>query len=274
VAWALVVLTVAVLIAGVLGGVLSRSLALDLVALWPFALPAVVAVPLAFALGRRSVRAHAVPGLLLFSWLVLAFAFHLAAVPWLPSAEADLIGPSATGPIDLHADVGNGVLGVEPLASGGAAYEVTPRRTGGSTGAPEAFEQQQPETGLAVILAESTTSPWYRFGGWDLGLANGPAWTLTLAAGRMDVDLTGLMVSRLVAEAMSGTVRLGTSRAAVTITGDIRVVVPPGIPVEVIGEAVVPEEWEDVAGGSRSPVAGEGWRIEVTPGSTVEVLTR
>lgn len=264
-AWMLVVAVLVAGAAGVLGGILSSSLVVDLAALWP--LPALAILVGALVAWRgRSRRSGAVLPLAILSAFVLAGAIHLGGWDQLPSATARLSGPppaDLSAPTELIAQIsGDLVVRAHP---DGVAYRVDPILRGGSAGVPRATETSVDGAMSVTLEAAEETPSWYTFAGWRVGLHPDVTWRLVLN-GTIDADLTAVVLSSA-AIAGSGTLRLGQppGDVSVIIAGDFDVTVPPGVAVIVDGEAHVPASWEASGGGAVSPVDPEdgAWRISV-----------
>ncbi|MGH8875141.1 MAG: hypothetical protein ACRDVM_07810 [Acidimicrobiia bacterium] len=272
-AWLMVGVVVTVLGLGVVGAILSPSLLLDAVSLWP--LPAVAggAGLVVEPFRRRRRRLGAVLPLGLLSWLALAVATHLGGWDPLPSSSADLVGPPgnaapeaalvATIEGDLRVTTGRD----RPL------YSVEPVRRGGEVGVPVA-DEQRPDRRLRVQISETAGGSWFRFAGWWLELSEGPAWTLELG-GNLEADLSRLLLVGLEL-AGGGVVHLPPpgGPVPVEVEGDFQVTVPAGAPVEVRGEAQVLDDWAPTEDGYRSPVSGEGFVITVQEGAKLRLSTR
>lgn len=262
------------LAAGVAGSILSPSIVLDVVSLWPLGAPGLITFPLVRRF-RRSHRQLALPPLLLLTWLVGSAGLHAAEWAPLPSSSADARGPERGGveTVSLSADLTVGRLeaSTAPL---GHVYEVDVIRLGGAAGAPAA-SQLADEGSLRVLVSAGRQSTWFRFAGWRLRLAEGPSWSLDLAGSPLEADLTRLDLDRLVLRG-DGSVLLGAPArpAVVTVTGSFLVEVPVSAAVRVVGEATVPAGWAEDAGGWRSPNVGVGWTVTVEAGATLEIRTR
>jgi hypothetical protein len=253
---------------GILSDAVSPVLVLDLVSFWPAGLLAVVALAIALPLRRAHPRLIAVPALILLTWMILATGAYLAGWPLLPSGQATVVG------FPVSATAGRMTVGLDRgrlvVAEGGvASYSVSPLREGGPVGAPQVVERLASGE-LQLVVEERPPDRWYRFSGWRVGLAPGITWTLDLEAPMVEADLRTVPVSST-RVAGSGWIRLGAGTGRVGLAGDLEVEVPPGVPVEVTGEAGVPPDWVAGDGGSRAPAEGEGWTLVVAPGSTVVV---
>lgn len=264
-AWILVVALVVAGAAGVLGDILSPSLVVDLAAMWPFLAVAVLLGALVAWRGK-SRRSGAVLPLAILTVLVLAGALHIGGWDRLPSATARLSGPAAaemSRPTELVAQI-SGELVVE-AKNGDTAYRVDPILRGGAAGVPRATETSVDGDMSISLEAAEDTPAWYSFAGWHIGLDPNVTWRLVLN-GDIEADLTALVLSSA-AIAGSGSLRLGQppDDVSVILAGDFDVTVPAGSAVVVDGEANVPSSWEEVGGGSASPVdADDGaWRISV-----------
>jgi len=265
-AWILVVALLFAGTAGVLGGILSRSLVVDLIALWPLLVVA-VAAGLITRMLRKDRRAGAVLPLAIFTALVLAAALHLGGWERLPSGAISLRGPAPaemSDPTELIVQI-SGDLELEAEDSG-VAYQVEPIPRGGRVGVPRATETAVDEAVSVEFEAVPDAPSWYRFSGWSIDLSPDVNWRLVLN-GHMQADLTMLTISSA-AIAGSGVVRLGAppeTGSSVIIAGDLEVIVPPGAPVLVSGQAQVPPDWEEDGDRHRSPNAGAdgNWTISV-----------
>lgn len=276
-AWMLVA---AILIGGsvaVISGILSPSIVVDLVAMWP-AFVAVLLVGIGFWIrGRKkNARASAIVPLALFSILVFLSSVHIGGWDRLPSAEARLTGPavdtlSAETAFQVQLD---GDLGITAGGSD-AAYRVIPILRGGTVGIPTAVETSV-DGDVTVELSSDDGPGWYRFSGWDVELAPAIVWRLVVN-GRTDANLAALRVGSL-AIAGSGVVRLGAPEPGgsdVVVSGDFDVSVPNGVAVDVTGNATVPDGWTTDGDGSHAPVdSDDGWRIRIDGDTPVSITER
>lgn len=252
-------------------GILSRALLVDLVSLWPGALLTVATVPPVWAARRRSHRVQAIPPLVLFTWLVLGSAAHLAGWALLPSSAAELVGPAtADGPVALTVTVDGRM--VVTAGGGDWLYLVRFLRRGGPVGVPVAEEQGDP---LTVTVRGEPGGTWFQFAGWQIELSPDPRWTLNFdpGDGSADVDLRGLDVDK-VRVSGSGALWLGEGAGTVEVAGTYTISVPTGAPVRVVGAATVPDDWLPTSDGWRSPVDGPGWQIQVLEGAAVAMAVR
>lgn len=265
-AWAMVGLTLVGLSVGVVGSVLSPSIVLDAVALWPLA---ALVVP-ALLLGFRGGRARALAPLVLISWMLVTVGLHLGGVDGLPSAAATIrpdIGevPAAR----LSVAVPDVALRIGP-----GGFEIRPAPVGGRAGAP-VVEQVTGSQAAAVTVTDDRASPWFRYGEYEISLPASAFWDLQLAVASVDLDLTDVSVSGARIEADTGRVVLGVPDQAATLrlTGAIEVSVPAGVPVRVSGTTAVPEGWQTDGDDAVSGVDGEGWTIIAESGS-VRIVSR
>ena len=262
-AWILVVGLVVAVAFGVTTGILSRSLVVDLAAMWPLLVVALI-VGLGARLLRKSRRAGAILPLSLFTALLLAGAVHLEGWDQLPSASARLVGPEPSelsDPTELVVQI-SGDLTI--TAADTAAYEVEPIVRGGSVGIPQATETAVDDALSIRIEADPEAPSWYTFAGWQIGINPAVAWRLVLN-GHIDADLTAITLSSA-AIAGSGVIRLGlppTDGASVIIAGDFDVIVPASVAVTVTGDADLPRDWESDGERARAPVDGAGWSISI-----------
>lgn len=249
---------------------LSRSLLLDFIAWWPVWL-SVILIALAVR-GRRvgRVRLSGLVPLLATMALGIFVAAHVLGWPIMPSTEQVLVGPPPDGisTAALSARV-DGDLRVGAGAE--FLYRVEPIRLGGEVGVPDADEQRV-ESAVVIELMPDDSPGLYGFAGWDVALSTLPVWSLTLQ-GNLEADLTGLRVSGVQAEG-AGSVELGgvEGPTPVSLVGEFSVVVDPGTPIRIVGGATVPDDWETLSDGARSPAPGNGWVVSVAEGSQVTVV--
>lgn len=250
-------------------GRLSRSIVADFIAWWPVWVGLGIT---AYLLRERKVGKVRVAGLVPLIALVLIGLFiwgHLAGWSIMPSASQRLVGPEvgATNQAALVADI-DGRIDV----AGGAEflYVVEPIKQGGPVGIPGANEQVSGSS-ITIDLEAPPDSGLYGYAGWDLSLSPTPAWSLDLG-GVVDADLTGLDVSDL-SFSGAGTIRLDgvTQETALDVSGSYQVVVPAGIPVEVVGVASVPASWTLTENGATSPTSGPGWVVTVLGEGSVTI---
>ena len=270
-AWVLPALALTLLLAAAYLGYLSRSVIHDLIAWWPVWLILMILVIL--ARGRRWGRVR-VSALVAIVWLGVVALFvtgHVLGWAAMPSASTDLNGPQAgsvaTGAlsarIEGRLEVGSG--------QSGFLYAVDPLRRGGDVGPPEAMEQLQ-GANISVALHPLPDPGLYTYAGWVIDLDESPVWSLSLGGGIM-ADLSRLRLSSLQLDGQGRAV-LGasTENVVVTVSGDFEVEVPPGVPVRVVGEAVVPPGWAAGSGGFASPTPGDGWVLSVGQDASLTVL--
>lgn len=259
--------TVVALLVGIVGSVLSPSIVLDAVALWPLA---ALAVP-AFLLGLRGGRSRALAPLMLISWMLVTFGLHLGGVEGLPSAAATLrpdVGAAATARLSVVVpDLG--------LRIGSGDFEIRPSPVGGRAGAP-VVEQVTGSQAVAVTVTDDReTSPWFRYGEYEIALPSSSAWDLQISVASVDLDLTNVMVRGGRVEAATGRIELGvpTQAATLRITGAIEVTVPADVPVRVSGTTAVPDDWQTDGDDAVSGIEGDGWTILAESGS-VRIVSR
>lgn len=268
--WTTLLVLVAAMGGSVAGGLASKALVLDLLAVWPLAAPA-VPLGIVAAVLRRGGRLSAAAPLVLVTWVVVAVILHAGGWSELPSSSASWSVASAgdrAASLRLTADHGRVDISA---GSGEAAVSIDPIRLGGDT-APPAATARRRGTALEVAVAERPEAGWLGFGGWRVRLDPGPLWDVDVSAPEVDVDLTGMRVSS-VQVAGSGRIVLGGPPAPVTVAGEATVVVPLGAPAVVTGEATVPPGWARTSSGWASPGAvpdGDVWAI-VAGGPTVHV---
>lgn len=267
-AWLMVAVVIVGLAVGILIGVFSPVLVLDLLSFWPAVAVAVILLVPAFSMRKRHPRLIAVPALIVLTWASLGTAVHLSGWPALPSGRARVVGP----PVETSlARLTVALPEAELRVDGGsdAAYVVSPLRSGGGTGVPQGVDRVASDE-LQVVLEEQPPGPWFRFAGWRVTLSPQTAWAIEVTGGRVDLDLTDLSV-RSVSVSGSGTVAVGEGSGRIRATGDLVVVVPRDAPAMVEGTASVPESWTEVDGGFAGPADGDGWIIGVPEGSNVIV---
>lgn len=272
-AWILVVALIVAGVFGVVGGILSPSIVIDLAALWPLLVVIVLVGVAARFLGKRRRTGPILP-LTVFSVLLLGAALHLGAWDQLPSASARLTGPDPAGlsdPTELLVQLSGDL---EMSAGNGPAYDVRPIVRGGRVGVPQATETSVDGAVSIRIEADPEAPSWYTFAGWTVELSPQVTWRLVLN-GTLDADLTALTLSSA-AIAGSGLIRLGSppeGGASVIVAGDFDVVVPSGSAVTVRGNAVTPSNWAGEGDVSRSPVsaAAGDWSITVQGDATPRI---
>lgn len=269
--------TASVVAFGVWARILSPSVVLDVIALWPVGALAVPVAVAAWMRRRRSPRSLGLPGLILVTWLVAGLGLHLSAWEGLPSAAADVEGPGrgTFSVASMTVALPSGRLEVGSTASG-SLYRTGPLREGGEIGVPEAFEQSL-DGSATIVLGERSDSDWYRFGGWWVQLDPSTRWSLDLAATDVDIDLSVVELASLALAARSGMLTLGVPAedATVSVDGPLRISIPDGVSVLVVGPAVAPPGWARLPDGWASDASGPGWRIEVVNAqAAVEIVTR
>jgi hypothetical protein len=256
------------LVVAIAGGLLSRTLALDLITLWP--VPAAAVALATVSLVRRS-SPSTVTGLLGVSWLVLGLGLHLSEAPWLPSSAGDLTGPAvATQSATVALQLDDGVLRLEGGAAGG--YSVRPIRRGGRVGVPDVFEQVSDDD-TRLVVVDRVGSWWFGFEGWHVELESGPGWTIEATARTIEADLTGVSAPAVaLTTTQPGQLALpGGGSGTVTLSGRFTVLVDPDSSVTITGATGVPASWTTVGEVSTSPREGRGWEVTVVSGA-VEVV--
>ena len=250
-------------------GWLSPSIILDFLAWWPLW---VLLIGLVFAAkGRRlwKVRLSAVVPVVATAALVVFTAGHLLGWPAMPSSSQRLVGPIVGS--EPTAALSARVDGAITLIRGSDfLYEVDAIRRGGEIGIPSASEQVQ-GSNISILLEAPLDPGFYAFAGWNIILSDLPTWNLTLD-GEIDADFGGLDVSGFQVFG-SGNVTLGQATGIIpaTVAGTFELVIPSGVAARVVGEAFVPQSWDPLSDGAKSPTAGDGWVISVPVGSTVTV---
>jgi len=260
-------LTILALTVAVLGRILSPSIVLDAVALWPLAALALPAIIIGFSGGRR----RALAPLVLLSWILIAVGLHLGRLEGLPSSAATItadLGSAADGRLvaalpDVALVVGPGPFAVAPLPSGG-------------TGGVPVIERVAGDTSVSLTLTDDPDrSVWFRFGTFEVTLPSSPSWNLQLEGKRIEADLRSVTVTAVTLRAPTGSVQLGPPPGGVVVEveGDFDMSVPSDVPVTVMGPATVPGGWTVNGDTAHSPTDGAGWRIVVGSGS-VRIATR
>lgn len=275
--WPLVAIGLAALSAlgvalGVASNILSPSVWLDLLALWPLPVAGTVIALVMWLVTRR--RRHlAMVGLSLFTWVTLGLALHLSAATWLPVAAATLVGPGppegSTGRLVIDLDTGTLQVGAGDTAS----YRVVPLRTGGGVAAPLGYEQQRGTEWTAAIVPRQEPGL-FLFGGWDVTLSPAIGWSLELTAPQLELDLDGLGVSAVEIGPGTSRIRLGeaSGEPGLALSGNAILEIPADVPFRLVGSVTGPAGWPVTEDGLVSPAGSEGWVITVAPGAQVEVV--
>lgn len=258
------------------GGVLRRSLVLDLLSFWPGWVVTLVALYLRrrTAARQRFLGSGFGPALpvSLLGWLVLAVGLHLVGWEALPSSADRLEGPAVTDrmgttAIDVRLD------GLVIIDGGtGLLYEVSGLASAGAV-APVRGEELLTGDDLEVRLREGPEAGWFGSGGWRLSLNPGIDWAVTLSAAEVEAELRELSLRSLQVEA-DGDIRLGPAPGdvAVLLSGDLVVEIPADMSVELDGPATVGAGWEVTADGRSYPGEGAGrYLIVVDPDAVVVV---
>jgi len=269
--WVLFALVTLGLLAAALTGLLMRVALLDVISFWPAWLLALLISLALWPLRRRGMaRIGAVLPLLLFSWVAGAVSLHLQAWDQLPSASADFSGPDRTGVTE--ASLSLEVDGRLELGGDAAElYDVAVLRSGGESAPAEALERVDGSS-ATVELRERDQAGWFASSGWRLDISRVTAWELSIVAAEIDADLRGVPVRSLDLEA-DGIVQLGSpvGELLVNVAGDLRLVVPTGVAVEVEGAAVIPEGWEPTETGARFEADGPVIKIVSSRPEPIEI---
>ena len=250
-------------------GWLSQSIILDFFAWWPLW---VLLIALVFATKGRTlwnVRLSAVLPLVVTGGLVAFTAGHILGWTAMPSSSLRLVGPVAGS--QPNAALSARTDGVITLTRGSEfLYELDPIRRGGEIGIPTATEQVQGSS-ISSLLEAPLDPGFYAFAGWDIALSEMPTWNVTLE-GAIDADFGGLDMSGFQVFG-SGNLTLGqvSSIVPATVAGTFELVIPPGVAARIVGQAFVPQSWDQLSDGARSPTTGDGWVISVPVGSIVTV---
>ena len=123
--------------------------------------------------------------------------------------------------------------------TGGAAVTIDPTRRGGDTAPPAGAFRRQGST-LDVVVEERADPGWLGFSGWEVPSRSRCPVDVTVAAPEMSLDVSGLRISGLDVQG-SGIVVLGDEPAAVTVSGDLTLVLPVGVAAVLTGSAHVPD---------------------------------
>ena len=278
VAWLVLAGSVALLGAVVAaGGLLRRSVVLDLVSFWPgWIATAGVFLIHRWASGvRKRFPGYGLGPVLPYSlagWLVVVLVLHLAGWELLPSSADRLEGPAVTDRIATAAmDVRlEGAVMLE--AGADLLYEVSSLASAGTVALPRGEELLTGDD-LEVRLREGPEAGWFGSSGWNLALNSGRDWAVEVSAAEVEADLRGLSLRSLRVEA-DGSIRLGPARGDVPalLAGALVVEVPAEVSVEVSGPVTVGSGWEATGDGTsyRGDAAGR-YLIEVDPDSDVVV---
>ena len=169
--------------------------------------------------------------------------------------------------------------------TGPSAYQVEMARRGGSAGVPVALESSGDQGGEITIIDVRDPLPfdldlsvrdnaWLRSAGWNVGLHPDPTWNLTLAAPEISLDLRSVQLAGL-AVAGEGDIKVGsTSRPIeIVLSGTFTIEVPADVPVEVLGAAIVPEEWTVEGDTAWFGERGAGWDITVLEEGSAQIIT-
>ncbi|MDE0231857.1 MAG: hypothetical protein OXI56_05525 [bacterium] len=277
----------AILVVGVAIRLLSPAVFLDIGALWPIG-----AALLALGWVIRRIWPTAplalapVTPLVVFTWLVFSVSLHFTDIGSLPSRSADLRGPPVeqVGFSTLAVQMREGRLTVS-TGTGPSAYQVEMTRRGGGAGLPLAVESAGDQGGEITIIdvrdplpfdldLPVQDNPWLRSAGWKVGLHPDPTWNLTLAAPEVSLDLRSVRLAGL-AVAGQGDIKVGTTSTPtqIVLSGSFNIEVPAGVPVEVLGAAIVPEEWTVEGDTAWLGDRGAGWNITVMDESSAQILT-
>jgi hypothetical protein len=114
------------------------------------------------------------------------------------------------------------------------------------------------------------------FGGWSVALDADLTWSLDVSASELDIDLTGIGVTRAHLEGERSRVVLGLASGApeLTLSGTHTVVIPDSVEATVTGAVMAPDGWLVAGDVTTSPAGEGGWNIVIEPGSNVEIVGR
>ena len=259
------------------GGLLRRSVVLDLVSFWPgwIVTAAVFLIHRQVSRVRQRLPGYGLGPVLPYSlmgWLVVALVLHSVGWDLLPSSSDRLEGPAVTdrittAAIDVRLD-GSVIVG----AGAKLLYEVSSLASSGAV-APAQGEELLTGDDLEVRLREGPQAGWFGASGWNLALTPARDWAVAVSSVEVEADLRELSLRSLRVEA-DGAIRLGPARGEVPawLTGDLVIELPAGVSVELSGPATVGSGWEATADGARFRGDGAGrYLIEVDPDSDVVV---
>ena len=286
-AWGLIGAVLGIIAAGVAIRLLSPAILLDVGALWPIG-AALLALGWVTQKIWPTTRLALVPvtPLVVFTWLVFSVSLHFTDIGSLPSRSADLRGPPVdqVGFSTLAVQMREGRLTVS-TGTGPSAYQVEMTRRGGGAGMPLAVESPGDRGGEITIIDVRDPLPfdldlpvqdnaWLRSAGWTVGLHPDPTWNLTLAAPEISVDLRSIRLAGL-AVAGEGDIKVGGAPrpTEMVLSGSFTIEVPAGVPVEVLGAAIVPEEWTVEGDTAWFGERGAGWEITVMEEGSAQILT-
>lgn len=259
---------------GVIGDILSPSVWIDIIALWPVAAVGLLAAPVVWLLGGRRLRHLAIGGLSLFTWLSLGLALHLSGSSALPVSAASVMGPATAGVETARLEIGLDKGTVDLSGGSDALYEVRPIRAGGEVGAPTVFEQSL-EARTTVVVAPRVDPGAYVFRGWMVALDSATTWSIDVAADRVAADVREVPLTRLTLTSSTCEVHLGQPSGSVPVElagGSCRVYLARDIPASFVGQGAVPGDWSLAQTGvAQSPAPGDGWTISGSDGGVVEV---
>lgn len=267
VTWASVGVLVVAGAVAVVGGLVSPAILLDLVALWPLG---ALSLPLGAAavIRRRGGRLPAAAPLMLVTWALVTVVLYAGRWSLLPSASLgwELAATDArAGSLHLTS---SGMVTVGP-GQLDTLVSVAPSLLGGDAGPPFGTSRET-AAGVEVVVGERPEAGLATTKGWEVRIDPSLPWDLSVDADPVDLDLAGVPVSTVVVEG-AGRIGLGapTGRSSLTVDGDLVVVVPDGVAVEVYGEATVPTGWAPLGDGPgwRRPGTSPGWTITVLGGA-------
>ena len=286
-AWGLIGGILAILAVGVAIRFLSPAILLDIGALWPIGAALLTLGWVTRKIWPTTRLAHVpVTPLVVFTWLVFSVSLHFTDIEALPSRSADLRGPpeDQVGFSTLAVQMREGRLTVS-TGTGPSAYRVEMTRRGGGAGIPLAVESAGDLGGEITIIDVRDPLPfdldlqvqdnaWLRSAGWKLGLHPHPTWNLTLAAPEVSLDLRSIRLAGL-AVAGEGDIKVGETSVPtkMVLSGSFTIEVPAGTPVEVLGAAIVPEEWTVEGDTAWFGERGAGWDITVVEEGSAQILT-
>ena len=259
------------------GGLLRRSVILDLVSFWPgwIVTAGVFLIHRRVSGIRQRFSGYGLGPVLPYSlmgWLVVVLVLHLAGWELLPSSADRLEGPAITDRMGATAmDVR---LDGAVMVTAGAEflYEVSSLASAGAV-APPRGEELLTGDDLDVRLREGPEAGWFGSAGWNLALNPGRDWAVAVAAAEVEADLRELSLRSLRVEA-DGVIRLGPPRGDVPalLAGALVVEVPADVSVEIFGPVTVGPGWEATGTGTSYRGDGAGrYLIEVDPDSDVVV---
>jgi hypothetical protein len=266
--WLLFSMATVAIVVAIAAKLLSATLILDLVALWPAAAVGAVIVPVAILRGDLWRFA---PPLVFLLWVLAGLTLHLTELALLPSAAGDLdvgLGVDEVGTAELTAGP---IDSLQVDFSGGAELvSITMRRRGGDVAPPTATKLVG-DGRAEIVLSERDDPGFFEFEGWQLHLGDVGTWDLVLAAADLSIDTSGVGQASIQASG-AGHVALSVvaNESLLEVTGVFEVTVPRGVGVVLDGQATTPNDWTRTERGLTAP-GDVAWTLIVSGDSRVTV---